>query len=380
MVTGEGLGKLISKPTPIIVIAITAILYILQINAKTKGGVYAVIVTVAGLAEFLSGNNSGNAQYIIAVALAIAGLYFNNKILFTVAGVSTAGMIALLIMGKIAIPTIPATINLFVIYFMLVIAMYFLIKWGNELLEKARNNEKTALAREEEAKEKEREAKELYDKLQQTFSAVRQTVNSLTSTSTKIAESSQALAENTTEQAATLQEIDASIAQIKDHANANVTNVSKATQLVSEANLKAETSNVMINEMRNTMGDIDQSSKSISQIIKVIDEIAFQTNILALNASVEAARAGAQGKGFAVVAEEVRNLAARCAQAAKETEDLVSSSQSMVEKGVTSAQNAVEVLVEITGIISDFNRQIQTISDNTHQTADSVSQISVAIS
>lgn len=380
MVSGGGIAKLLSRPTPIIVMVITAILYILPIKAKTKGGIYAFIIAVAGLAEFLAGNNSGNAQYIIAVGLVITGLYFNYKMLFTIAAVTTAGMTVLLIIGKITIPTPVATINLFVIYFMLVAAMYFLIRWGNESLNRAQENEKTALASEKEATEKEREVKHLFSKLQETFGAVNDTVGCITSTSTQIASSSQSLAESTTEQAATLQEINASLEEITFQAKKNSTNVSTVLRLVSEANQKAEIGSVMISEMQHTMSDIDESSRSISRITKVIDDIAFQTNILALNAAVEAARAGIHGKGFAVVADEVRNLAAKSAQAAKQTDALISSSQITVGKGVISAQNAAEALDHITNIISELDQNIQTISDNTSDTAESVDQISIAVS
>ena len=125
----------------------------------------------------------------------------------------------------------------------------------------------------------------------------------------------------------------ASIAEIASQTASNAQNAEKANDLTVGTKEKAQLGNEEMQEMLSAMEEINASSANISKIIKVIDEIAFQTNILALNAAVEAARAGQHGKGFAVVAEEVRNLAARSAKAAKETTDMIEGSMAKVETG-----------------------------------------------
>jgi methyl-accepting chemotaxis protein len=135
-----------------------------------------------------------------------------------------------------------------------------------------------------------------------------------------------------------------------------------------------------MNEMTSAVKDINQASQSIGKVIKVIDDIAFQTNILALNAAVEAARAGQHGKGFAVVAEEVRNLAAKSADAARETGTLIANSTEKAELGSRIAGETAASLAEIVSGISESNQFINEIAQSSEQQSSGIEQINSGIS
>ena len=204
-----------------------------------------------------------------------------------------------------------------------------------------------------------------YGYLNTMMAQVKTTSNSLVVDTQQVSSSSQNLSQGACEQAASLEQITAALNTIQKETKLNADRAATANQLADGARDAAENGNGQMKEMVEAMRGIEDSSQKISRIIKVIDEIAFQTNLLALNAAVEAARAGIHGKGFAVVAEEVRNLAARSANAAKETTELIQSSVNKVEEGTLKANktaNALEEIVELITKVTDLINEISAAS------------------
>ncbi|WP_052507561.1 methyl-accepting chemotaxis protein [Desulfonatronovibrio magnus] len=189
--------------------------------------------------------------------------------------------------------------------------------------------------------------REMVERMNESLSKVTEASMQVGSGAVQISDASQSLSQGATESAASLEQISSSMNQIGSQAKLNADNAQQANCLAAEARDAVEKGSQRMDEMVEAMGEIKASSQQIAKIIKTIDEIAFQTNLLALNAAVEAARAGRHGKGFAVVAEEVRSLAARSARAAKETEELIESSNIKVEHGAAIANQTAEALSEI---------------------------------
>ncbi len=197
----------------------------------------------------------------------------------------------------------------------------------------------------------------------------------IASGSVQVSDSSQSLSQGATESAASLEEIAASMTELASQTKLNAENSTQANQLVCSARMVAEQGNQQMQGMVQAMAEINEAGQNISKIIKVIDEIAFQTNLLALNAAVEAARAGQHGKGFAVVAEEVRNLAARSAQAAKETEELIDGS---VAKAKGGAAVADETAASLQGIVTEITKVTDLVSEiaaASHEQSEGIGQI-----
>ncbi|SEM10677.1 Methyl-accepting chemotaxis protein (MCP) signalling domain-containing protein [Xaviernesmea oryzae] len=195
----------------------------------------------------------------------------------------------------------------------------------------------------------------------------------------EISQSAEDLSKRTEQQAASLEETAAALDQI----TTNVANSSKRTEearhVALEANASAKKCGVVVSDAVAAMRRIETSSNQISSIIGVIDQIAFQTNLLALNAGVEAARAGEAGKGFAVVAQEVRELAQRSAQAAKEIKALIDNSAGEVSTGVRLVQETGQALEVIERQVATINKQLDAISTSAKEQAAGLSEVNTAV-
>lgn len=197
--------------------------------------------------------------------------------------------------------------------------------------------------------------------------------------SNQVSLGSQTLSQGSTEQASAIQELHASISEIANQTRNNAVNANQASQISDSAKENAVKGNGHMEEMLHSMDEINKASADISKIIKVIDDIAFQTNILALNAAVEAARAGQHGKGFAVVAEEVRNLAARSAEAAKETTALIEGTINKVKAGTEIANSTAGALNDIVIGIEESADLVKEIAIASNDQASAISLVNTGL-
>jgi methyl-accepting chemotaxis protein len=217
------------------------------------------------------------------------------------------------------------------------------------------------------------------DNLNELLSNIRATADQVAAGARQISDSSMHLSQGATEQASSIEELTATIEEISSQTKLNAENATQANNIATDAERNASIGNEQMRMMLGAMDEINTSSKNISKIIKVIDDIAFQTNILALNAAVEAARAGQAGKGFAVVAQEVRNLAAKSAAAAKETTALIEGSIKKVNDGTRIANDTAEQLKKIVNDITQVAEIINSINIASNEQASGIAQINQGI-
>ncbi|OAE55093.1 hypothetical protein A7J67_11325 [Achromobacter xylosoxidans] len=213
-----------------------------------------------------------------------------------------------------------------------------------------------------------------------TVARIRTGVDSIASASGEIAAGNTDLSSRTEQQAASLEETAASMEQLSSTVKQNADSAKQANQLAAAASETASRGGATVSEVVSTMNAISASSVKISDIVSVIDGIAFQTNILALNAAVEAARAGEQGKGFAVVAAEVRTLAQRSAQAAKEIKVLIEDTVQKIGQGSGSAERAGATMQEIVSSVQRVTDIMGEIAAASAEQADGIEQVNRAVS
>lgn len=195
----------------------------------------------------------------------------------------------------------------------------------------------------------------------------------------QLAGSSQQLSEGSAEQASSIEEASSTLEETTSMVQQNTENTRQAAQFAEQTKAAADKGNLAMGEMLDSINEIKRSSDQIGKIIKVIDDIAFQTNILALNAAVEAARAGEAGMGFAVVAEEVRNLAQRSAQAAKDTTAIIEANIELSAKGVAVTERVGEALEEITQQAKKVSELMEEIAAASQEQSQGISEVSKAI-
>jgi methyl-accepting chemotaxis protein len=215
--------------------------------------------------------------------------------------------------------------------------------------------------------------------LQKAVGQIRQSSDSIASASSEVASGNQDLSMRTEQAASNLEETASSMEELTATVKQSADAARQANQLASSAAEVAQKGGAVVSQVVTTMQDINHSSQKIADIIGVIDGIAFQTNILALNAAVEAARAGEQGRGFAVVAGEVRTLAQRSAQAAKEIKDLINASVEKVQSGSSLVQEAGSTMDEIVHSVQRVTDIIGEITAASGEQSDGIGQVNVAI-
>jgi methyl-accepting chemotaxis protein len=217
------------------------------------------------------------------------------------------------------------------------------------------------------------------DNLDKALQQVTEATEQVTSAGGQISSGSQSLAQGANEQASSLEEVSSSLEEMASMTKQNADNANQAKGLAAESDTNAKAGAEAMDRMSNAINRIKESSDQTAKIVKTIDEIAMQTNLLALNAAVEAARAGEAGRGFAVVAEEVRNLAQRSAQAAKNTADMITESVKNADDGVKIATEVSQSFETIAGSAKKVNDLIAEIAAASQEQSSGIEQINTAV-
>jgi methyl-accepting chemotaxis protein len=220
---------------------------------------------------------------------------------------------------------------------------------------------------------------DMRNRLRDVIQTVRQGSNQIQTAATEVASGNQELSSRTEATASSLEQTASSMEEITATVRQSADASRQANQLASTAAAVAAKGGEVVDQVVGSMRDIQQSSQRIADIISVIDGIAFQTNILALNAAVEAARAGEQGRGFAVVAGEVRSLAQRSANAAKEIKDLITTSVERVHAGTAQVESAGQTMAEIVTSVQRVSDIIGEITTAAMEQSNGISQVNVAV-
>jgi len=219
----------------------------------------------------------------------------------------------------------------------------------------------------------------MIDNLNNMFGEIQASTDQVSTGAKQVADGAQSLAQGSTQQAAAIEELSGSIGEIAERTKQNAEKAEKTANLSDVIKDNAEKGSHQMDAMIIAVKEINEASQSISKIIKTIDDIAFQTNILALNAAVEAARAGQHGKGFAVVAEEVRNLASKSAEAAKDTGNMIQNAMDKAELGSRIAGETAASLTEIVSGVNESSRLIMEIAKASEEQSSGIAQINIGI-
>ncbi|MFW5744126.1 MAG: methyl-accepting chemotaxis protein [Spirochaetota bacterium] len=217
--------------------------------------------------------------------------------------------------------------------------------------------------------------RDMVEALNDLLGQTQDSVDQVSAGASQVSQASQELSQGATEQASSLEEVSSSVTEINSQSRQNADHAAEASKLAQEAQQNAEEGNTKMDELRNLINTIAGSSEETKKVVKVIDDIAFQINLLALNANVEAARAGKYGRGFAVVAEEVRNLASRSTEAVQETTGIVEESVRNMEAGTQAGELTAQQLDAIVTGARRVTEYLDDIAAASREQADAISQV-----